>query len=109
MRGRNRRLLPHAAPMTRIPQRSGISPENLRQHIDQYAGAASLDLKAFNACLLNDKTEALVTQDKKDGDAIHVNSTPTFLINGVEVPGLPSSNVFDYVITSQLAEKSGGR
>jgi protein-disulfide isomerase len=86
-----------------------ITPENLRQHIDQYAGAASLDLKAFNACLLNDKTEALVTQDKKDGDAIHVNSTPTFLINGVEVPGLPSSNVFDYVITSQLAEKSGGR
>ncbi len=37
-----------------------------------------------------------VEQDKKDGKAIRVNSTPTFLVNGIPVVGLPSSNVFDY-------------
>lgn len=87
---------------------SEITPENLRPHIDKYATATGLDLKALNACVLNDKTEAIVQQDKKEGDLIHVNSTPTFLINGVLVVGLPSSNVFDYVITSQLAEKGAG-
>jgi hypothetical protein len=36
-------------------------------------------------------------------------STPTFLINGVPVVGLPSSNVFDFVITSQLQPRHASR
>ncbi len=81
-----------------------ITPQNLREHVDQYASSAGLDGKALNACVLNDAAEKKVDQDKADGDAIHVNSTPTFLVNGVEVVGLPTSNVFDFVITSQLQQ-----
>lgn len=81
-----------------------ITPQNLREHIDQYASSAGLDGKALNACILGDAAEKEVNQDKADGDAIHVNSTPTFLVNGVEVVGLPTSNVFDFVITSQLQQ-----
>jgi protein-disulfide isomerase len=79
-----------------------ITPQNLRDHIYNYAGSLGLDPKALNACILGSNAEARIDQDKKDGTAVHVLSTPTFLINGVPVIGLPSSNVFDFVITSQL-------
>jgi protein-disulfide isomerase len=79
-----------------------ITPQNLRDHIYGYAGTLHIDTKALNACILGSGAEARVDQDKKDGAAVHVASTPTFLINGVPVVGLPSSNVFDFVITSQL-------
>jgi protein-disulfide isomerase len=88
---------------------SEINAQNLRDHIDQYATASKLDTKALNACVLSDPAEQRVDQDKKDGDAIHVNSTPTFLVNGVLVVGLPTSNVFDFVITSQLQEQHATR
>ncbi|HLW71181.1 MAG TPA: thioredoxin domain-containing protein [Candidatus Binataceae bacterium] len=86
-----------------------INVQNLREHIERYANANSLDVKALNACVLTDAAEAKVLQDRKDGEGIQINSTPTFLVNGVEVVGLPTSNVFDFVITSQLAEKSASR
>jgi protein-disulfide isomerase len=88
---------------------SEITSQNLRAHIDQYTTAAGLDPKALNACVLSDKTEAKVNEDRKDGSSIQINSTPTFLVNGIEVVGLPTSNVFDFVITSQLAEKAASR
>jgi protein-disulfide isomerase len=84
---------------------SEITPQNLRDHVDQYANADKLDTKALNACVLGDAAEKVVDQDKKDGEAVHVNSTPTFFINGVSVVGLPTSNVFDFVITSQLEDR----
>jgi protein-disulfide isomerase len=86
-----------------------ITPQNLREHIDQYVNVASLDSKALNACILGSSAERRVDEDKKDGDAIHVNSTPTFLVNGVMVVGLPTSNVFDFVISSQLADQHAAR
>jgi protein-disulfide isomerase len=79
-----------------------ITPQNLRDHIYGYASPLGIDAKALNACILGSNAEARIDQDKKDGAAVHVVSTPTFLINGVPVIGLPSSNVFDFVITSQL-------
>jgi protein-disulfide isomerase len=86
-----------------------ITPQNLRDHIYGYAGAMGIDAKALNACILGSSAEARVDQDKKDGAAVHVMSTPTFLINGVPVVGLPTSNVFDFVITSQLQSLHASR
>ena len=82
-----------------------ITPQNLRDHIYSYAGSLGLDPKALNACILGSSAEARIDQDKKDGAAVHIVSTPTFLINGVPVIGLPTSNVFDFVITSQLRSR----
>ena len=81
---------------------SEITPQNLREHIYRYAGSLGIDAKSLNACILASEADARIDQDKKDGVAVHVMSTPTFLINGVLVIGLPTSNVFDFVITSQL-------
>jgi protein-disulfide isomerase len=86
-----------------------ITPQNLREHIYSYANSLGLDIKALNACILGSAAEARVDQDKKDGAAVHVMSTPTFLINGVPVIGLPSGNVFDFVITSQLQSHHASR
>ena len=82
-----------------------ITPQNLRDHIYSYASSQGIDAKTLNACILGSAAEARIDQDKKDGAAVHVVSTPTFLINGVPVVGLPTSNVFDFVITSQLRSR----
>ena len=88
---------------------SDINPQNLRAHIDSYSGSLGLDAKAMNACILGKTSEDRVQQDLKDAQAIHINSTPTFIINGIPVVGLPSSNVFDFVISSQLQERHASK
>jgi protein-disulfide isomerase len=81
-----------------------INPQNLRTHIDSYIASLGLDAKGMNACILGKTAEDRVQQDVKDAQAIHLVSTPTFIINGTPVVGLPSSAVFDFVITAQLQE-----
>jgi len=90
-------------------EQNEITPQNLRDHIYGYARSMGIDGKALNACILGSTAEARIDEDKKDGAAVHVMSTPTFLINGVPVVGLPSSNVFDFVITSQLQPRHASR
>jgi protein-disulfide isomerase len=86
-----------------------IKPENLRAHIDTYTTSLKLDPKAMNACILGKTAEDRVQEDMKDGQAVHINSTPTFIVNGIPVVGLPSSNVFDYVINSELQDKHAAK
>jgi protein-disulfide isomerase len=86
-----------------------ISVENLRQHIDDYTSQAGLDASALNACIMGDAARKRVQQDMQDGQALHLESTPTFIINGVPVVGLPSGNVFDFVIRSQLKQQNAAR
>ena len=86
-----------------------INPQNLRAHIDSYTSSLNLDAKAMNACILGTTAEARVQQDMKDGQAIHISSTPTFIVNGVPVVGLPSGDVFDFVIKGQLPERHAAK
>lgn len=83
-----------------------ISVENLRQHVDSYSSEAGLDPKALNACVLGQAASAQVQQDAGDAHALHIESTPTFLINGIPVVGLPSGGVFDFVIRSQMKQSA---
>jgi protein-disulfide isomerase len=86
-----------------------ITPQNLRAHIDRYTGQLGLDPKSMDACILGKTAEDRVQQDLKDGQAININSTPTFLVNGVTVVGLPSSSVFGFVIDEQLREQHASK
>jgi protein-disulfide isomerase len=83
---------------------SEINPQNLRAHIDSYVTSLNLDPKGMDACILGKTAEDRVQQDIKDGQAIHINSTPTFIVNGIPVIGLPAGNVFDFVIKAQLQD-----
>jgi protein-disulfide isomerase len=86
-----------------------ITPQNLRDHVSSYVGQLGLDQHALNACIMAPAAEAQVTQDRDDGSAIAVNSTPTFLVNGIELVGLPSDKTFDYVVNSELKQHQASR
>ena len=86
-----------------------ITPQNLRSHIDTYVSSLGLDPKGMNACILSKTAEDRVQQDVKDAQAIHLGSTPTFIINGTPVVGLPSSKIFDFVITAKLQERTAAK
>jgi len=86
-----------------------INPQNLREHVATYVGQLGLDQQVLNACIMAPAAEAQVTQDRDDGDAIGVNSTPTFLVNGIELAGLPSDKTFDYVINSELKQHQASK
>ena len=86
-----------------------INPQNLRDHVNTYVGQLGLDQQVLNACIMAPAAEAQVTQDRSDGDTIGVNSTPTFLVNGIELVGLPSDKTFEYVVNSELQQKQAGK
>jgi protein-disulfide isomerase len=86
-----------------------ITPQNLRDHVSAYVGQLGLDQQALNACIMAPAAEAQVTQDRDEGNAIAVNSTPTFLVNGIELVGLPSDKTFDYVVNSELKQHQARR
>ena len=52
------------------------------------------------------QTEARVKQDQIDGNSLQVSSTPTFFVNGIPVVGLPDGKVLEFVINSELGQKS---
>ena len=86
-----------------------INPQNLRDHINTYVSQLGLDQQTLNACIMAPAAEAQVTQDRDDGLAIAVNSTPTFLVDGIELVGLPSDKTFKYVVNSELERRQAKR
>jgi protein-disulfide isomerase len=86
-----------------------INPQNLREHVTAYVGQLGLDQQALNACIMAPGAEAQVVQDRDDGNAIGINSTPTFLVNGIELVGLPSDKTFEYVVSSELKQHQARR
>ncbi|MDQ5839376.1 MAG: thioredoxin domain-containing protein [Acidobacteriota bacterium] len=61
---------------------SSLSTDQLKQ----YAGVLGLDRKRFDAALDTGKFAPQVERDMRDGERVGVNSTPTFFVNGRQVP-----------------------
>jgi protein-disulfide isomerase len=83
-----------------------INPGNVQKKIDEEAGKLGLDDAALKACMAAPAAAQRVQQDEADGNAIHVQSTPTFFVNGIPLVGLPEGKVFDFVINSEMAAHS---
>ena len=83
-----------------------ININNIQQNVDKLAKQQKLDAPSLKACMDSPQTEAHVKQDQNDGNSIHVSSTPTFFVNGIPVVGLPDNKIMQYVIDSELANKS---
>ncbi|MGB3364485.1 MAG: DsbA family protein [Thermodesulfobacteriota bacterium] len=64
-----------------------ITLEDADATFNGYAKELGLNLKEFDACVASDDTEARVKADMAEAQSIGVNSTPTFVINGMKVPG----------------------
>jgi len=55
---------------------------NAKSYFIRYASELDLDVERFESDMADQRHLDNVTQDKKDGEALGVNSTPTFFLNG---------------------------
>lgn len=67
-----------------------------------YAGKLGLDVKTFNDSINQKKFQDVIIQDRSDGQALGVNSTPTFFINGEKFAGALSFESFKNKIDEKL-------
>ncbi len=54
-----------------------------------YARELSLDEAKFTESIKSEKFMPIIQRDMADGNALNVNSTPTFFLNGEMLPGVP--------------------
>ena len=85
---------------------AAITPENLSQHIDDFAHRNQLDAEALHACEMGQAADQRVAQDILDGQQANVVSTPTLFIDGIPVMGA-EPEVLDQIIGSELKKKTG--
>lgn len=64
-----------------------ITLENSNEKFNQYAKELGLDTKKFDACLQSKEVKAKIESQIKEATAVGVQSTPTFVVNGMIVPG----------------------
>ena len=69
-----------------------------------YATQLKLDVNKFKAEVSANKYNSVIEQDKQDGLALGVNSTPTFFINGTRVNGVQNFADFKARVDSALAQ-----
>ena len=82
-----------------------VTKENVRERALEYAKKSKLDLQKFTDCY--DKQEVLeeVRKDVKEAEALGVNSTPSFFVNGHPVIGFGGMETISQVIDSFLSGK----
>lgn len=64
-----------------------IKLDNSNDKFKEYAKEFGLDEKKFDECLADQTVVAKVDQDIAEGSTIGVNSTPSFIVNGIVVRG----------------------
>ena len=62
------------------------------------ANAVGLDINAFNTCMNSGQTKGVVRKDVEEGIRVGVNATPTLVVNGRVVEGLPTPEQFDTIV-----------
>ncbi len=72
--------------------------------LKKYASEMSLDMDQFNACLDNGKYAQEVVKDMQDGQAVGVNSTPSFFVNGQPLSGAVPYERFQELVEAALAQ-----
>lgn len=70
--------------------------------LGRYASTAGLDTAAFTTCLANPETKAAIQRDVAEGEALGLNSTPGFFVNGREVRGAQPIEAFVSIIDEEL-------
>ena len=83
-----------------------ITKENLREKASDIAGKAGLDVPKFQECFDGKKTLDAVRADEKEGNALGINSTPTFFVNGRRLAGAQTPESFKQVLDQELGAKA---
>ncbi len=80
-------------------EQTALAPADLKK----YAGEMELDLDKFSACLDSGKYTQEVEKDMQDGQAVGVNSTPSFFVNGQPLSGAVPYERFQELVEAALA------
>jgi protein-disulfide isomerase len=67
-----------------------------------YAQKLGLDVKAFTDAVNQQKFQDAIIKDRSDGEALGINATPTFFVNGGKMDSVPSFEEFKKIIDSKL-------
>ena len=78
------------------------SPELSKDKLISYAMDLGLDAAKFAADLDSDSLKSAITKDQDDGNAVGVDATPTFFINGTKFTGGLTLSQFEKEINSRL-------
>jgi protein-disulfide isomerase len=73
--------------------------------LKQYASELGLDRKAFDEALDSGKHRAKVLEQKREGEALGINATPNFVVNGKKVQGVPSLATWATILDRELEGK----
>jgi protein-disulfide isomerase len=79
-----------------------------RQDLETYAGAVSLDMNRFNACLDEGHVKNRIQEDIEEAGRVGIKATPTLVVNGHLIEGLPSPDQFATMLAlekKQAAQK----
>ena len=68
----------------------------------RYAQELGLDVQAFTDAVSQEKFKDIIIKDRSDGQALGVNSTPSFFVNGEKISGIPSFEEFKKIIDGKL-------
>ena len=69
------------------------------------AKSLDLDLDKFKSDVSSKKYQDKINQDVSDGNNLNITATPTFYINGIVLPGVPSESEFKSIIDQILSQK----
>ncbi len=79
-----------------------------RTDFDAHARTARLDFEQFGACMDDGRTEALVKNDIDEALRLEIKATPTLVVNGRIIRGLPPVNKLATLVTLQKQQETGG-
>ena len=69
-----------------------------RPDLEVHATAIGLDVANFNTCMNSGQTKGIVRKDVEEGISVGVQATPTLIVNGRVVEGLPTPEQFDVIV-----------
>jgi protein-disulfide isomerase len=76
------------------------------QNLKDYAKKIGLDAEPFAQCFDSKKFASLVEKGKREADALGLDSTPTFIVNGIIVPGAQPYEVLKEKIDALLSQNT---
>ena len=83
------------------------SPSLTEETLKQIAKDVGLDAAKFDTCMKNHEFAKEIDKDLEDGQAVGVNGTPAFFINGRMLSGAQPFEKFKELIDTALAEAGG--
>lgn len=77
----------------------------MKSSLLQIAKTVGIDVPKLSACIDDQAPKSLVDQDVREGKLLEISTTPTFVINGRIVAGMPENDYFYKIIDDALAPK----